>query len=740
MVYPGLVLQNRYGVVERLGIGGQCETWLVDDRGTKTKKVLKVLLDNYDKSVELFQREAEVLKQLNHPGIPKVEPDGYFTFQPEGATKPLHCLVMEFIEGQDLQTWLNEEFHKASQATEEAPTRKASQSATQSGQLISEKSQTHSSHQPIAQEQAIDWLKQLVEILAQVHDCNYFHRDIKPSNIMRRPNGQLVLIDFGAVREVTLTFIEKLKGQDVTMVYTPEYAAPEQFQGQAVPQSDFFALGRTFVYLLTGRAPQNPQQYTNNWLLNWKNLAPQVSKPLADLIDDLMKQAPEDRPESAEVILQKLALVSIKLSIDPILSGLPGIMKFWANQILRDEFQKHIKQIQTPKIALYGRSGSGKSSLINAIMGKQVAAVNHAKIGTRKNESHTYYRDGWKLNFVDSRGVGDSEGEVAFQQAIDYIVKEKVDILLFVIPADDRDVYDDVKFLTALKAAHKQQHGEELPAILVLNKIDRIGPGEWNPRCNYNLSLEDPDLSRKPQNIKEAKEAVIRACIQARTEEYQMLIDICVPVCAKWDEWEDRRYNIEGQDGLVIQIYNSIPNEAAKYGFGGAAADTLLKKAVASRYTSVAAKLAFSVVLLPFFDANAVLFIQNSLVSTIAQIAGENEDRSSAAKNLLKQLDVKPTDAKSALSMTFAIGEAAIRHFINKEEIIQVKPVYDREEKKLESEFQEAFKGGKEEVMKKLRQQYLDMQKRYGVKNIDEERKDDGHEDDGIMYVVQSPL
>jgi len=155
MIYPGLLLQNRYRVVQLLGRGGLAETWKVDDDGTP--KVLKVLLDNYPKAVELFKREAEVLQQLNHRGIPRVEPDGSFTLQLEGKTELLYCLVMEFIEGENLEKWLEQR-----------------------------------GYQPITQEQAIDWLKHLTEILDRVHDKLYFHRDIKPFNIMVRPDAILL--------------------------------------------------------------------------------------------------------------------------------------------------------------------------------------------------------------------------------------------------------------------------------------------------------------------------------------------------------------------------------------------------------------------------------------------------------------------------------------------------------------------------------------------------------------------
>ena len=64
-------------------------------------------------------------------------------------------------------------------------------------------------NRPISQAQAIVWLKQLLEILDLVHNQQYLHRDIKPSNIMIRPDGQLVLIDFGTAREITRTYLGK---------------------------------------------------------------------------------------------------------------------------------------------------------------------------------------------------------------------------------------------------------------------------------------------------------------------------------------------------------------------------------------------------------------------------------------------------------------------------------------------------------------------------------------------------
>lgn len=272
-----LLLEARYRVKNLLGRGGFGKTYEVSAR-QGAPKVLKILIHNDSKYVELFQREAQVLSHLHHPGIPRVEPDAYFTFLPRNSQQPLHCLVMEKIEGLNLSEYIQRR------------------------------------RQPIDQKLAIEWLTQLLEILGQVHSQNFFHRDIKPANIMLRTDGYLVLIDFGTAREVTETYVTKQAVGDVTGVASPGYTPVEQMIGKAVPQSDFFALGRTFVYLLTGKDPRELYDlYTQE--LHWRHAAPGVSSQFADLLDSLMAHLPEQRPAKADLILQQIAEIPNALQI-----------------------------------------------------------------------------------------------------------------------------------------------------------------------------------------------------------------------------------------------------------------------------------------------------------------------------------------------------------------------------------------------------------------------------------------
>jgi len=269
-----LLLEGCYRVISLLGEGGFAKTYEVSDR-TTIPKVIKVLSKNEPKPVEQFQREAQVLTRLHHPGVPQAEES--FTFYPKNSQEPVYCLVMEKIEGKNLEKWLE-----------------------------------NRGNRPISEKLAVDWLTQLANTLHAVHQQQLFHRDIKPSNIMLKPDGGLVLIDFGIAREITGTYEQKQAVGQVTKVVSEGYSPLEQVIGSAVPKSDFFALGRTFVHLLTGEHPLNlGDQYRHDIytdeLEDWRDKAPQISSILGDFIDQLMARPIKNRPADTQSILARLA-------------------------------------------------------------------------------------------------------------------------------------------------------------------------------------------------------------------------------------------------------------------------------------------------------------------------------------------------------------------------------------------------------------------------------------------------
>jgi len=274
----GLLLQGRYRVMRLLssnsGFGMVYEAYQQDQ--PKILKVLKRDRSENPKVLSLFKKEAEVLSQLQHPGVPLVETDGYFVYRPKDGP-PLHCIMMEKIDGPNLLQWMQQQ-----------------------------------GNHPIGERQAFQWLFQLAEILRRVHQHNYFHRDIKPDNIMLRATGQLVLVDFGAAREMSQTYLAQVGSLGVTTISSAGYTPPEQEQGQAVPQSDFYALGRTIIFLLTGRSPNDTALYDP--MLNafqWRSHAPNVSAEFADLLDSLVSPRVIDRPRTAQELIDRLHQLSL---------------------------------------------------------------------------------------------------------------------------------------------------------------------------------------------------------------------------------------------------------------------------------------------------------------------------------------------------------------------------------------------------------------------------------------------
>jgi serine/threonine protein kinase len=259
-----ILLLGRYQVVRLLSEkGGFADTYEVMHHGVA--RVLKVLKDSNPKAIELFQREFEVLNRSDHPGIPKAEE--YFEFQPRNGPTALHCLVMEKILGIDLEEYIK-------------------QRGT-----------------PIDERCAINWLDQIAHILQEIHNQNLLHRDIKPSNIILQPDGQLALIDFGAVGRFDAGGVG---GQPPgTFIFTPGYAAQEQTMGRAVPQSDFFSLGRTFVYLLTGKQIAAMRDGEGEW--NWQTRVTHLSPALVAQVERMMNESVEERPASATELINWVA-------------------------------------------------------------------------------------------------------------------------------------------------------------------------------------------------------------------------------------------------------------------------------------------------------------------------------------------------------------------------------------------------------------------------------------------------
>ncbi len=222
MFAVGQVLQERYELRQLLDDSDPIsarkprQTWLAKDLTGNDAAALVVLkfLQFGGRSqwgdLKLFEREVQVLRQLDHPRIPRCG-DSFHLRQPEEWMG----FVETFIPGESLQTLLN-----------------------------------HGRRFSVGAVRTI--AEQVLEILIYLHGCSppVLHRDIKPSNLILTPERQVYLIDFGAVQDRP-----RPEGQSFTVVGTYGYTPIEQFGGQAEPASDLYALGATLIHLLAGMPP-----------------------------------------------------------------------------------------------------------------------------------------------------------------------------------------------------------------------------------------------------------------------------------------------------------------------------------------------------------------------------------------------------------------------------------------------------------------------------------------------------
>lgn len=276
----GAVLGDRYRVMRELGHGGFGRTYLAEDINRfREPCVLKEFAPQVEgtaalqKAEELFEREAGVLYQLNHPQIPRFREMFRATLQDRGAL----FLVQDYVEGQTYHALLEERRRQGSKFSEP---------------------------------EVIRLLQQMLPVLAYIHSTGVIHRDISPDNVIQRQvDGLPVLIDFGGVKQVAAAVASQLNqggsAPTLTRLGKVGYAPEEQMQtGIVFPHSDLYALGVTALVLLTGKEPQDLlDRYTLSW--RWKQeVTP--SPGFTAILDRMLAQMPRDRFQSAYEVMQAL--------------------------------------------------------------------------------------------------------------------------------------------------------------------------------------------------------------------------------------------------------------------------------------------------------------------------------------------------------------------------------------------------------------------------------------------------
>lgn len=278
----GKLLDGRYQVLQVLSAGGFGETYIAEDtrRPGNPRCVVKLLKPasndpGYLQTVRrLFKSEAETLEQLgNHDQIPRLL--AYF------EENQKFYLVQEFIIGHSLATEL------------------------QPGRYWTEN-------------QVIALLKDVLGILAFVHSYGVIHRDLKPGNLIRRTSdSKLVLIDFGAVKQIrTQIAMEPSQMPATVAIGTPGYMPSEQGAGRPQPNSDIYALGIIAIQALTQLYPTQLPNDPRTGELVWQPQA-QVSPGLASIVSKMVRYDYRTRYQSAAEVLQVLNELTLASSVPP---------------------------------------------------------------------------------------------------------------------------------------------------------------------------------------------------------------------------------------------------------------------------------------------------------------------------------------------------------------------------------------------------------------------------------------
>lgn len=260
MLEIGSLVDGKYKILNKVGQGGMSVVYLaMNEKANKqwaVKEVRKDGIKDFEVVKQGLVAETDILKRLSHPNLPSIidviDTDESF------------IIIMDYIQGNSLNKALDE-----------------------------------FGAQP--QENVIAWAKQLCDVLGYLHSRTpaIIYRDMKPANIMLKPDGNVMLIDFGTARE----YKEKNLA-DTTCLGTVGYAAPEQFggMGQTDARTDIYCLGATLYHLVTGKNPCEPPYE----IKPIREVNPSLSSGFERIILKCTQRDPNDRYQSAAELMYAL--------------------------------------------------------------------------------------------------------------------------------------------------------------------------------------------------------------------------------------------------------------------------------------------------------------------------------------------------------------------------------------------------------------------------------------------------
>ena len=246
-----------YHLAERIGSGGMGDVYKAYNSALNRMAAVKIL--HQKDMAERFRNEAYIQSSVSHPNIACL-----YEYLVSGETP---CIIMEYVEGETLDTYLHKRGKLSNQETENI-------------------------------------IKQVASALAYLHSKDILHRDIKPQNFKIQPNGTVTMLDFGISKNKYTPKLTQLG----FVVGTTEYMAPEQFQQRVEKKSDIWSLGVMTYELLTGYIPfeaNNPvtlrSKIEKGTFTDPRIMVPQVSEKLKSVIDKSLRINPASRISAAEI-------------------------------------------------------------------------------------------------------------------------------------------------------------------------------------------------------------------------------------------------------------------------------------------------------------------------------------------------------------------------------------------------------------------------------------------------------
>ena len=414
MLEIGSIIDGKYKILNKIGQGGMSVVYLAMNERANKQWAIKEVRKDGTKDYEVVKQgliaETDILKRLNHPHLPSIIDviDCDDTF----------LIVMDYIEGRTLDHWLKKE-----------------------------------GAQP--QERVVEWAKQICDVLGYLHSRKppIIYRDLKPSNVMLKPDGKIMIIDFGTAREFKEQSIE-----DTKCLGTQGYAAPEQYggHGQTDARTDIYNLGATMYHLLTGHNPSLPP-YEMYPIRQWN---PSLSSGLEAIVTKCTQRNPNDRYQSCAELMYALEHFD-ELDIE------------YRKQQKR-KWGAFLAACSLTAVSLIGCLGfkfAENSTIKNSYDGYLRAASNAAT----QEEKVDYYRDAINLDpsrgdawlslldvFIDGTGTGDGglftqEEDVQMKEILGYTGSGNRTNESYL--ESNQEAYDEFSFQMGL--AYFYYYGEE---------------------------------------------------------------------------------------------------------------------------------------------------------------------------------------------------------------------------------------------------------------------------------------